>query len=151
MKRVSVLLRIRENGEYPFVTPVWLAPEKKLKPLWGIVNGVPTERPDGSYYLRYTHPETKKQKTEPAGKHAGDVIELRDAKKSNLQAKNAGLKVVEPSLVQEDRSRTTLANAVDAYITEQKRRRVKGRLRPAKSVASAQRQLNIFMASCQRK
>jgi len=56
MKSVSVLLRIRENGKYPFVTPVWLIPAKKLKPLWGIVNGVPIERPDGSYYLRYTHP-----------------------------------------------------------------------------------------------
>ncbi len=69
-----MLLRIRENGKYPFVTPVWLVPGEKLKPLWGIVNDVPTERPDGSYYLRYTHPETEKQKTEPAGKHAGDVI-----------------------------------------------------------------------------
>jgi integrase/recombinase XerD len=151
MTRVSVLLRIRENGKYPFVTPVWLVPAKKLKPLWGVVKGVPTERPDGSYYLRYTHPETKKQRTEPAGKHAGDVIALRDAKNSYLQAKDAGLKVVEPSLAQEDKSRTTLANAIEAYISEQKRRRVKGRLRPTKSVASAQRQLRIFMESCHRK
>ncbi len=153
MKRVSVLLRIHENGEYPFVTPVWLNPEKKLKlkPLWGIVNGVPTERPDGSYYLRYTHPETKKQKMEPAGRHAGDAITLRDAKMSYLEAKNAGLKVVEPSLAQEDRSRTTLAGAVGTYIAEQRRRRVKGRLRPAKSVASAKRQLNIFTECCHRK
>lgn len=100
MAKVSVLLRIRENGKYPFVTPVWLDPEKKLKlkPQWGIVNGVPTERPDGSYYLRYTHPETKRQRTEPAGKHAGDVIALRDSKKCYLDAKDAGLKVVEPVL-----------------------------------------------------
>jgi integrase/recombinase XerD len=151
MARVSVLLRIRENGKYPFVTPVWLISAKKLKLLWGIVNGVPTERPDGSYYHRYTHPVTKKQKTEPAGKHAGDVIELQDAKKFYLQAKDAGLKVVEPSLAQEDKSRTTLVNAIGACRTEQKRRRVKGRLRPAKSVAAAQRQLNIFMESCHRK
>jgi hypothetical protein len=33
MTRVSVRRRIRENGKYPFVTPVWLVPAKKLKPL----------------------------------------------------------------------------------------------------------------------
>ena len=41
-KKVSVLLRIREKSKYPFVTPVWLVPGEKLKPLWGIVNDVPT-------------------------------------------------------------------------------------------------------------
>ena len=47
MTKVSVLLRIRENGKYPFVTPVWLVPAKKLRPRWGIVNGYPftLERP----------------------------------------------------------------------------------------------------------
>ena len=36
MARVSVLLRIRENGKYPFVTPVWLTirPEQLRKKTW---------------------------------------------------------------------------------------------------------------------
>jgi hypothetical protein len=28
MTKVSVLLRIREKGKYPFVTPVWLDPTR---------------------------------------------------------------------------------------------------------------------------
>jgi integrase/recombinase XerD len=52
-KPVSLYLRVRSaSGKWLYVPPV-KSPNHKIKPLWGIVNGVPLRCPEGSYHLRY--------------------------------------------------------------------------------------------------
>jgi len=50
---VSLYLRVRSaTGKWIYVPPV-KSPNHKLKPLWGLVDGVPLRCPEGSYHLRY--------------------------------------------------------------------------------------------------
>jgi hypothetical protein len=50
---VTFYLRIPSaEGSWIYVPPIY-SPNHKLKPLCGLIEGVPKRRPVGSYYLRY--------------------------------------------------------------------------------------------------
>src|SRR5438132_13910027 len=49
--RVSLYLRVRVNGKQ-HIKAVWLN-KQELKPVWGFLDGKPTECSSGVYHLRY--------------------------------------------------------------------------------------------------
>jgi hypothetical protein len=60
-RTVSVYLRVREGaGNQPYY-PASYAKNGSLKPLYALVKGKETHRPDGNYYLRYRTREGKRQ------------------------------------------------------------------------------------------
>jgi hypothetical protein len=68
-KKVTLYLRIRDG--YAFIKPMWQG--KRLRPLWGVLKGVPIYCPDAlGYYLRYT--KDGKQITKPIGKDATSCV-----------------------------------------------------------------------------
>src|SRR5947209_3524884 len=70
--KVSIFVRIREEGKQRYVPPVWLT-KTVLKPGWAFVApGKPEHRPEGSYALRYLW--KGKQRWESVGQDAPQAI-----------------------------------------------------------------------------
>jgi integrase len=93
MAKVTILMRIKDGEKYPYVKPVWAG--NRLKQGWALVAGVPTERKDGTYYLRYT--ENGKRRMEPCeSQNVTDVLSFKASRESKLKAQADGLVVVEP-------------------------------------------------------
>ena len=69
--KVSIFVRIREEGKQRYVPPVWFT-KTVLKPGWAFVApGKPEHRPEASYALRYLY--KGKQRWEGVGQDAAQV------------------------------------------------------------------------------
>ena len=110
MNTVTVMIRAKLNGKYPFLPAVWSA-NGRLKANVALVHG--NERKvEGRYYLRYT--EGRKRRFEMVGDDAAVAAAAAQKKEAALKAKAAGVAVVEESISE----RIKLADAIAEYKAE---------------------------------
>ena len=94
MNTVTVLIRAKLNGEYPFLPAVWSA-NGRLKANVALVNGR-ERKVKGQYYLRYT--QGRKRRFEIVGDDAAVAAAAAQKKEAALKAKAAGVAVVEDGM-----------------------------------------------------
>jgi integrase len=133
---VTVLIRAKINGKYPFLPAVWSA-NGRLKANVALVHG--NERKvEGQYYLRYT--EGRKRRFEMVGDDAAVAAAAAQKKEAALKAKAAGVAVVEESIPE----RIKLAAAIAEYKAEIKEHKAWATYR-AYSTA-----LDLFVKGCKK-
>jgi hypothetical protein len=103
------MIRINDGGKRPFVKPVYAA-NGRIRPLYGVVDGVPQHRPEGTYYLRWA--DGGRRVWEPVGVDPYAALAAKLRREHILQSKSMGIAVVE----QDNANRTTLAAAVQNYL-----------------------------------
>jgi hypothetical protein len=88
---VTVMIRAKLNGKYPYLPAVWSG-NGRLKPNVTLVNGK-EQKVEGRYYPRFT--EGGKRRFELVGGDAGVAATAAQEKELALTAKAAGIEVVE--------------------------------------------------------
>ncbi|MGA2650434.1 MAG: tyrosine-type recombinase/integrase [Terracidiphilus sp.] len=107
--KATLYIRIKlESGKRSFVKPVYAA-NRKLKPLYAIVNKKPEHHPEGVYYLRCL--QGKKQRWEPVGSDPQAALLRQHQREASLNAQRAGIQVVESVTTGRD-----LDAAIDEYL-----------------------------------
>jgi integrase len=107
--KVTLYIRVKlADGKRSFVKPVYAA-NRKLKPMYAIVNGESEHHPEGVYYLRCL--QGKKQGWEPVGSDPQAALLRQHQRAASLNAQKAGIQVVEPVTTGRD-----LDAAIDEYL-----------------------------------
>ena len=89
----AMKVRVRlSDGTYPFLDPIESA-NGKLKPFYAIVDGKPEHHPEGNYFLRYA--KNGKRVWERVGNDAQLALTAKQKREKTLEAKAAGIEVVE--------------------------------------------------------
>jgi integrase len=114
--KVSVWMRIKQDGKRPYIKPVWNG--KKLKPFTGLMKGVEVYRPEASYYLRFT--DRRKNVLEPVGKDPVEVLTFLAVRRATLVARSAGVEVAH-SPDSPVPGRVTIQAAINAYLEQLRR------------------------------
>jgi integrase/recombinase XerD len=97
--KVSIFVRIRQDGKQKYVPPVWLN-KKELKQGWAMVQpGKPEHRPEGSYALRYMF--QSKQRWEGVGQSACEAITARDTRQWQIRNMDTLPDLLKPAFAKE--------------------------------------------------
>ena len=143
--RISVALYLRVKspiGRWIYVKPV-LLPSHKLKALHGIVNGVPTRCPEGSYHLRYR--VEGKRLWLNVGTVPDVALAALQRKVAELDGAKYGLIVaagVQDRILEAAPLGRSMKQAVEDYILETKAQK------SAKTLAAYQTTLDLFLSTC---
>jgi integrase len=107
--KVSIFIRIRQDGKQKYVPPVWLN-KKELKQGWAMVQpGRPEHRPEGSYALRYMF--KGQQRWEGVGQSAHGAISARDARQWQINNMDTLPDLLKPSFAKEsEKQEATVPN-----------------------------------------
>jgi len=118
-KKIVVRLKLRvrlADGSRPYLDPV-LSANRKLKPLYAVVNGKAEHHPEGTYFLRYAGADGKRV-WDNVGKDAQLALDALDKKEKVLQARAAGVVVVVEDVAV--KKQTNLVEATTEYLAEVK-------------------------------
>ncbi len=97
--KVSIFIRIRQDGKQRYVPPVWLN-KKELKQGWAMVQpGRPEHRPEGSYALRFMF--KSRQRWEGVGQSASEAIHARDSRQWQINNMDTLPDLLKPSFAKE--------------------------------------------------
>src|SRR5258708_19112818 len=97
--KVSIFIRIRQDGKQRYVPPVWLN-KKGRKKGWAMVQpGRPEHRPEGSYALRFMF--KSRQRWEGVGKSASEAIHARDSRQWQINNMDTLPDLLKPSFAKE--------------------------------------------------
>ena len=114
MAKVTIMLRVKtDDGKYPFL-PAIMSSNGRLEPLAALYNGRKKTFAEGTYYLRYT--ENGKQRYEAVGTDPAIATAKRIERSGYLDARAAGLHVVEAPLPQTHGG--GLAETIETYLAE---------------------------------
>lgn len=141
MKSPVVRLKIRvrlPDGSRPYLDPV-LSTNKKLKPLFALVNGQPEHHPEGVYHLRYV--KGKKRIWEKVGSDAQYALTVKTKRENLMRAVSEGVPV-EQDVVE---SGPLLTEAIDDFLSETRDQKSK------RTLAAYTLALNLFKESCHKK
>jgi integrase len=98
--KVTILIRIRDNGKQRYCNPVWLN-KKELKQSWAFVApGRPEHHPEGSYALRYMF--GGKQRWEGVGDNAGTALDTRKTREWQINNLDTLTELLKPSFAREE-------------------------------------------------
>ena len=136
MNTVTVMIRTRLNGKYPYLPAVWSG-NGRLKPNVALVNGN-EQKVEGQYYLRFT--EGGNRRFEMVDGEASDAVVAAQKKAAVLKAKAVGIALVEDSKTE----RIKLADAIAEYKAEIKEHKAWATYR-AYSTA-----LDLFVKGCKK-
>jgi hypothetical protein len=118
MNKVTVMIRAKLNGKYPYLSAV-VNGNGRVKPGLAVVKGVET-KVEGSYYIRYT--AGGKRRFELVKGDAAVAAAAAQEKETVLKAKALGIAVVEKTKGEHIK----LANAIAEYKAEIKEHTAKG-------------------------
>jgi len=144
---VALYLRVRSaTGSWIYVPPVY-SPNHKLKPLYGIVDGVPKRCPEGNYYLRYRL--NGKRCLTCVGNESDSAVTSLLNKTIELTGAKQGLTLVQPETVTEPKPEPKkpgrpITEAAAEYIEETKNGKTK------KTLAAYRTTLKLFQESCKK-
>ncbi len=97
--KVSISIRIRQDGKQKYVPPVWLN-KRELKPGWAMVQpGKPEHRPEASYALRYMF--QGKQRWEGVGESASEAVSARDSRQWQINNMDTLPDLLKPAFARE--------------------------------------------------
>ncbi len=117
MNTVTVMIRAKLNGRYPYPPAVWSG-NGRLRPDVALVNAK-EQKVEGQYYLRFT--EGSKRRFELVGGDAATAAAAAQKKEAALRAKAVGIAVVEET----KGKRIKLADAIAEYKAEIKEHKAK--------------------------
>ena len=136
MNTVTVMIRAKLNGKYPYLPAVWNG-NGRLKPNVALVDGN-EQKVEGQYYLRFT--EGGKRCFGLVGGDAAVAASAAQKKELALKAKAVGIGVVEETKGE----RIKLADAIAEYKTEIREHKAWATYR-AYSTA-----INLFFQGCKK-
>ena len=144
---VSLYLRIRSaTGKWIYVPPA-KSPNHKIKPLWGVVDGVPIRCPEGSYHIRYR--EGGKRPWINVGIDPDVATTALARKTAELNGLSAGMVKSASAPIQPDEPKVelkapgrSLPDCVATYVLEIKTHR------SAKTLRAYSKSLTLFQESC---
>lgn len=136
-KTAALVLRVKIGEKYPYLRPATTT-TGKVRPNWGLVNGVPTRFAEVTYYVRFT--QDRKLKLMNVGSDLDvALVELR--KRSNLlEARLVGNAVADD----EQKPRERISVAIEQYCAEITARKSK------KTADGYERVLRLFERGCRK-
>lgn len=112
--KAHLYIRIKlADGTRQYAEPVYAA-NRKLKPLYAILNAKPEHHPEAVYHLRYLR--AGKRVWESVGTDGQEALNRQRQREAGLNAKRAGVEILEPAS-----AGRPLADAVVEYLDEVRR------------------------------
>jgi integrase/recombinase XerD len=146
---VILLLRVKLNGQYPYLKPVWNK-NHQVRDKWALVEGTPTHFPDGVYAVRYVDRGRLVQRN--AGPRLDEALVEQRKQKFLLEASELGVLPQTPPLSeatelvsrspQEKPQRLRWKDARDRYVDDI------GARKSWKTADGYKFNLNLFAESC---
>ncbi len=115
--KVSLRLRVRQNGRRKFLKPLLPSNGRCGKVPQALVNGSSEPFPTGVYYLRYTDPATGKRKPEAVGGDLAIALDRKRQRERELAYKKAAKAAGVLLPVENDKSRTKLSDALENFLS----------------------------------